>query len=388
MVAIVATTLLTACQEFDIAGLMDDFNNLKDRVTALEESCEQMNANIVALQTITTALEQKDYVKGTTPISNEDGEVIGYTITFGKGNPITIYHGENGLNGYTPIIGAKADVDGIYYWTLDGNWLTDGSGNKIKAQGVDGKDGADGQDGVDGKDGADGKDGVDGQDGKDGLNGTDGKDGVNGTDGKDGADGITPRLKIENGYWYISYDNGASWSELGKATGENGANGDNIFKSVAQDDSYVYFTMSDGSVITLPKFAGTETPDEPVNNKIFYTATEEVGFATKAFDVNVVSHEFDETTGEGVITFDGDVTKIGDSAFVGCSSLTSIILPDGVTSIEDCAFMSCSSLTSIILPEGVTSIGYNAFSHCSSLTSITIPEGVTSIGEDAFSHCI
>jgi hypothetical protein len=74
------------------------------------------------------------------------------------------------------------------------------------------------------------------------------------------------------------------------------------------------------------------------------------------------------------------VTSIGYWAFYGCSSLTSINIPEGVTSIGYEAFRECSSLTSIKIPEGVTSIGYSAFSYCKSLTSINIPDGVTGIG--------
>ena len=79
------------------------------------------------------------------------------------------------------------------------------------------------------------------------------------------------------------------------------------------------------------------------------------------------------------------VTSIGYSAFRDCSSLTSIVLPDGVTSIGNSAFSGCSSLTSIVIPEGVTSIGHYAFQNCSSLTSIVIPDSVTYIGNYAFS---
>ena len=81
------------------------------------------------------------------------------------------------------------------------------------------------------------------------------------------------------------------------------------------------------------------------------------------------------------------VTSIGESAFGGCSGLTSITIPEGVTSIGKYAFLYCSGLTSITIPEGVTSIGDGAFSGCSGLTSITIPESVTSIGDEIFRDC-
>ena len=77
------------------------------------------------------------------------------------------------------------------------------------------------------------------------------------------------------------------------------------------------------------------------------------------------------------------VTSIGGWAFYGCSSLTSVTIPDGVTSIGDDAFEGCSSLTSVTIPHSVTSIGYAAFYGCSSLTTVTIPDSV-SIRDGAF----
>ena len=82
------------------------------------------------------------------------------------------------------------------------------------------------------------------------------------------------------------------------------------------------------------------------------------------------------------------VTSIGDSAFGGCKSLTSINIPDSVTSIGKEAFANCHSLTSINIPDSVTSIGEYAFYQCESLTCINIPDGVTSIGKFAFYSCI
>ena len=81
------------------------------------------------------------------------------------------------------------------------------------------------------------------------------------------------------------------------------------------------------------------------------------------------------------------VTNIGDYAFSGCSSLSSVVIPDRVTSIGDCAFENCSSLTDIVIPDGVTNIGKCAFEGCRSLTDIVIPDGVTSIGDCAFEGC-
>ena len=78
---------------------------------------------------------------------------------------------------------------------------------------------------------------------------------------------------------------------------------------------------------------------------------------------------------------------IGDYAFSGCSSLTSLTLPSSVTSIGGHAFEKCSGLTSLTIPSGVTTIDYYAFADCRGLTSLTLPSSVTSIGGHAFAWC-
>ena len=89
----------------------------------------------------------------------------------------------------------------------------------------------------------------------------------------------------------------------------------------------------------------------------------------------------------GDVVIPEGVTSIGDCAFSGCSSLTSVVIPDGVTSIGNDAFWGCSSLTSVVIPDSVTSIGDSAFESCCSLSGIVIPDSVTSIGARAFKYC-
>ena len=108
-------------------------------------------------------------------------------------------------------------------------------------------------------------------------------------------------------------------------------------------------------------------------------------YETSSFDATILSNTYED--GVGVICFDAPITTIGNYAFYGCSSLTSVTIPDSVNSIRNSAFEDCSSLTSITIGDSVTSIGSNAFEDCSSLTSITIPNSVTSIGAYAFYDC-
>ena len=219
--------LLAGCEEkYDDSALSGRVDDLEQRVQALEELCAQMNTNISSLQTLVNALQERDYVTNVAPVM-QGSEVVGYTIAFEKAESITIYNGEKGADGSTPTIGVKQDTDGVYYWTLDGEWLTD-DGEKI------------------------------------------------------GAQGIMPQLKIENEYWFVSYNNGTSWTQLGKATGEKGDSGISIFEEVTQDENNVYFTLTGGEIVTLPKrcaldivFAETEEiicmPGESV--EVAYTVT-------------------------------------------------------------------------------------------------------------------
>lgn len=129
-------------------------------------------------------------------------------------------------------------------------------------------------------------------------------------------------------------------------------------------------------------------PLSPANNEIWYTATQKVEPYNKTvFGANYMSNEWDSETSKGVITFEGEVTKIGKRAFYFRSTFTSITIPNSVTEIAEEAFQGCSNLTSVYIPDSVTTIGKNVFAGCNSLTSITIPDGITEIRTWAFREC-
>ena len=219
--------------------LWDSIHELDNRVTSLEELCKQVNGNINALQVLVEAEKNKVGITKVEPLT-QNNQTVGYTIYFSEGDPIKIYHGRDGENGQDgkpgsstgiPQIGVKLDKDGNYYWTIEGDWLTDDEGNKIRANGLDGEPGKDGQPGAAGKPGQDGQ------------------NGQNGANGSNGRDGITPQLKIENGRWLVSVDQGSTWTDVGPATAESG---DLIFQEVdSSDNNFVKFTLTDGTVLEL-----------------------------------------------------------------------------------------------------------------------------------------
>ena len=209
--AVMVAVLVSSCT-YDDTGLWNALNSLEKRVATLEELCKETNTNLSALQKIVEAISQNEHIKNIAPIY-KDGAVVGYAITFTSGESVTIYNDNKQESvGAVPQIGVAKDNDGVYYWTLNGEWLFDANGNKIKAE---------------------------------------------------GDDGLTPRFKIENEYWYVSYDNGINWDVLGKATAESGdCDCQSIIKGVEYDEEYVYITLADGTVLTLPR---VEKPHEWVD---------------------------------------------------------------------------------------------------------------------------
>ena len=148
-------------------------------------------------------------------------------------------------------------------------------------------------------------------------------------------------------------------------------------------------------VIERSKWARKKNADQGLeyvipqpNNVIYYTSMYGgivTPYASDVFGANIISNVYEES-GHGIITFDGDVTSIGENAFRQCDDLTSITIPPSVTSIGDYA-LSASALETVTIPSSVISIGDSAFRGNYSLPTVTIPSSVTSIGAYAFSGC-
>ena len=243
--AAVLALAFTACgDDYDDTALWNQVNDNTNRIEALETWQEQVNNNIAALQQL---LNTTDYITSVTPVT-EDGKETGYTISFRNSDPITIYHGEkgdkgdkgdqgeqgeqgipgepgkdgadgtDGSDGSTPQIGAEAD-GGIYYWTVNGEWLLDSEGKKIPLTGEDGKD------------------------------------------------AIAPKIRINEttNEWEISTDGGNTWASTHvAATGEDG---DTLIESIetAADGNSVTITLTGSDTpIVLPTWQWAESIEEDI----------------------------------------------------------------------------------------------------------------------------
>ena len=191
--ALAVFTAAASCVKFDDSGIQSELDDIKSRLTNLEE---KVNTNISNLWEIVNSLDHG--IKVTSVTETDDA----WIIQFSNGKTATL---SKGGTSSAPAIGVKQDTDGIYYWTLYGEWLLDAGGKKLPVS---------------------------------------------------GTPGITPQLKIEGGYWYVSTDGGKTWTKLDKATGEDGKDGDSFFKNVTWDDEYVYLTLSNGTTIKILRGAG------------------------------------------------------------------------------------------------------------------------------------
>lgn len=238
-----AIFILSGCAGYDDTALRNEIDNLEDRIASLESWQAEVNANLSALSNIVNALQGNDYVTGVTDLKDQSGNLIGYSIHFAKSGSKVIYHGQNGSDGKSPEIGVRLDSDGEYYWTCNGTWLSDAYGNRIPAS------------------------------------------------GSDGADGITPELKIENGLWYISYNDGADWTQLGEIQVSGSSC---IFKEVKSVDGYAVFVLTDGTSYALPirselsiSFSCEENVIIPLNSTIDIDF--EIFSTTEKIDIEIIT---------------------------------------------------------------------------------------------------
>ena len=370
-VLVLTTMLALSCNKFDDSAIWDKLNDHEERIAYLEEVCKTMNANIVNLQMLVTALEANDYIISASPLVTGDG----YTFTFKSGKSVVIYDGKdgvdgidgtngndgvNGKDGVTPVISVMKDVDGIYYWTVNNQWLLI-NGEKVRASAMDGKDGE---------------------------NGTDGTNGVNGANGKDG---ITPKFKIQDDYWYISYDNGNSWDKLGKASGSNGLygdDGDSFFKGVSMSDGFVQFTLNDENetIIKVPYlmedtlvFVSEKSGD--VKTKLTNQQKRSVVhlIVKGTVDASDVRYIADQMLALEILDMrETDLTGVPDYAFCkgelkyGKETIREVYLPESCLSIGSYAFYGCVNLKLINSP-GVVKIGGQCLQYCQVDKIVTAP---------------
>ena len=205
-------SLAIGCQRFDYNAVLNQLRDHENRIEQLETECKRLNSNIEAMQALLQAVQSNDYVTEVTKLI-EDGIEVGYSIRFAKGGAVTIYHGSKGEDGAAPKIGIQKASDGGYYWTSDGEWLTDENGEKIPAVYTGSGDGS----------------------------------------------YITPLFRVSEDIWYVSYDNGNSWKEIGRIPDEEENEEEEeveeelpIFSEVTYDSNNAYFTLADGTVLCLP----------------------------------------------------------------------------------------------------------------------------------------
>ena len=201
--------MLAGCK-YDDTSLWDEVNAQKAKIATLESTVASMNSNIGSLQSLINAVQSKVTINAVTKTES------GYLIAFSDGNTARINNGvdgkdgKNGQDGTTPVIGAKADSDGNFYWTVNGAWLLDAEGNKVSTSN-------------------------------------------------------TPQVKIEDDQWMVSYDNGASWT---KVEGQ-GASATCVFEKVTTDPNNAIFTLGDGTVITVPLTNAAQKLQLVFDEKVF-----------------------------------------------------------------------------------------------------------------------
>lgn len=264
---LLAALTFAACK-YDDSALWEQVNQNTEelaaqavRIAALEAWQAETNTNIQALQTL---LSTTDYITAVTPVV-KDGVEVGFTISFLNTPSITIYHGtkgDKGDKGDTPQIGATQADDGNWYWTLNGELLTDTDGNPIRANGTQGGQGEPGSDGDDAP-----------------LPQL-------ATGAKLTDQGITTDSQnnpIAADAIYLSVDGGQTWTRVSGEKGEQGDSGatgpkgDSFFKGIDTTNAdYVTFTLADGSTFQVPRYTGISLSFDPESLSLLYDETKTI----------------------------------------------------------------------------------------------------------------
>jgi hypothetical protein len=286
--------MIGGCKKYDDSPLREDITDLKNRVAYIEQWVESVNSNIAALQSILNSLQDSDYVTGVTVFTVP--EPGGYIISFAKSGNVTIFNGEDGRDGQdgqdgeSPQIAVKQDTDGVYYWTLNGEWII-ADGNKLRVTGENGSDGTNPQIRINTNTGI-WEVSYD--------NGTEWSSlgvAAAGANGTDGQNGITPQLRINSAnIWEVSYDNGSTWISLNvSAAGDNGTDGQNgitpqlrISSSNIWEVSYDNgSTWSSLGVSAVAGINGTDgiTPQMRINSSNIWEVSYDNGTTWTSLDV-------------------------------------------------------------------------------------------------------
>ena len=372
---VVMAVALAACK-YDDTDIWNKLNNQEERLAALEEWQKTTNDNLAALQALISTM---DYITSVSPIVQEN-DTIGYTIDFHQSEPISIYHGTSSW------IGVTQDENGDWFWTLDGEILTDDDGEPIRANGHDatapllsvGKSLIEDKISID----ADGEKiladvsylSVDG--GKTWYR-------VTGDDGEDGDDG-------NNGGTGSTGPQGPQGPE-----GPQGPQGDSFFKSVDYTTSpkYVTFTLTDGNTFMVAKYLD-DSIYVPVAGGLEQALKDYGVDASTATDLKLTG-----TLGNADFTYMKgnlpslrnlniagiDIKTLPTYAFQNMTNLETVILPEGLTSVGGgYTFSGCTSLRTLDVPAGVTTIPMMFVNGCSNLETVILHNGLKSLGDHAF----
>jgi hypothetical protein len=216
---LLAAIVLVSCDKLHEEHL----ENIGERVVALEASVLDFNSYIVKIKAVVNVIEENGYITRIT--DNVDGT---YTLQMSTGQEITLRNGAEGKPGKDGTareldISVAEDTDGEWYWTLNGEWMLDGNGNKMRVSPYDGKDGKDGEDDID-------------------------------------LSLPVPITRINNftGNWEISTDSGVSWADTGvRANGRDGSNDQFVSFTLSEDGKTVTITLLDGRVFVVPVLKST-----------------------------------------------------------------------------------------------------------------------------------